>query len=213
MQAYLVRLHDSYNEVNATLNSIAYRWPVGTGPELHYECLYPVSGGTLGPTGDLPQKQIEKGHKCKEVFDWYFENVRRLLLCACPQAVCVRTISAVVQQLVTSLAVQGQGQYWADLAKIANDATQYFTSKEVYPKDGKHMLIFDIDETVLSNLDSIRGRGYLPADSSNSKDDDSLLAPALASMRDFYTAAYDYGYAVRPNVMYRCNYWCQVSQH
>lgn len=82
VQAFVVSLRRDYSrqfgKVDDTLMNLglAYRWPRGTGAKLHYECLYSVSGGTVGQTGDLPQSQLRNEHKCKEVFDWYFSNVR-----------------------------------------------------------------------------------------------------------------------------------------
>jgi hypothetical protein len=42
---------------------------------------------------------------------------------------------------------QGQGQYWADLARISNAAIRYYTAKATFKHDGTDMLVFDIDET------------------------------------------------------------------
>jgi hypothetical protein len=86
VQVLLVSLRRDYSsqfgKVDNTLMNLglAYRWPRGTGAELHYECLYAVSGGTVGATGDMPQSQLSHGHKCKEVFEWYFSNVRSLTI-------------------------------------------------------------------------------------------------------------------------------------
>ena len=114
--------------------------------------------------------------------------------------------------------LQGQGQYWADLNKIRDEAIAYYTSKTTFKKDGSDMLVFDIDETVLSNLGPLRARSYAPQpDGVNAKPpavrtgsaagnrtlvagyagDDANLSPPLGPIRDVYLAAYDYGLSVR----------------
>ena len=50
---------------------------------------------------------------------------------------------------------------------MSNAAIDYYTSKKTFKQNGRDMLVFDIDETVLSNLDAIRGRNYAAAPSSS----------------------------------------------
>jgi hypothetical protein len=118
--------------------------------------------------------------------------------------------------------LQGQGQYWADLSRTSNEAIAYYTSGNTFRKDGKDMLVFDIDETCLSNLGAIRNRGYITLQNStashpahpdmqgnvaSSDDSSESFAPALEAIRDVYLAAYDYGLSVRalfPKPLIKC---------
>lgn len=81
------------------------------------------------------------------------------------------------------------------------------------------MLVFDIDETVLSNLGPMRARSYAPQSGSvnarpllqasgepdangtrvqhvGAATSDQDLSPALGAIRDVYLAAYQYGLSV-----------------
>lgn len=47
----------------------------------------------------------------------------------------------------------GGGQYWKDLEQVRDSALEYLTGKETFKEgDATNMVVFDIDETVLSNL-------------------------------------------------------------
>jgi hypothetical protein len=101
--------------------------------------------------------------------------------------------------LCTAL-LQGDGQYWADLARISNEAIAYFTAQKTFKQDGTDMIVFDIDETTLSNVASIRANGYSSGAASKSSASDEpqqRFAPALDAIRDVYLAAYKYGISVR----------------
>eukprot|EP00892_Ulva_mutabilis_P012812 jgi/Ulvmu1/9903/UM057_0060.1 len=141
----------------------AYRWPVKSDDLHHYECLYPVGGGSLSHTGVLPQARLSDPKQCKGVLDWYFSP--------------------------------GVGQYWKDLEHIRDSALEFLTASETFKKgDSKNMVVFDIDETVLSNLASIQEREYVPVpDNQTRVHDMTSPSPALDAIKDIYLKAYDYG--------------------
>lgn len=51
----------------------------------------------------------------------------------------------------------GEGQYWRDLDEIRVSAIAFLTGTEAFKKgDSQNIVVFDIDETVLSNLGDIQ---------------------------------------------------------
>lgn len=85
------------------------------------------------------------------------------------------------------------------MLRISNEAVPYFTAQKTFKQDGTDMLVFDIDETTLSNVAAIRANGYGSGGTSKSATGDQPqgFAPALDAIRDIYLAAYKYGLSVR----------------
>jgi hypothetical protein len=96
------------------------------------------------------------------------------------------------------------GQYWADLQGVGKAAIEYYTTKETFKKnDPSLMLVFDIDETVLSNLKDLTAREYAQfADNKTQVHDSEEFAPALEAIQAVYLAAFNYGMSVS------CSSWC-----
>lgn len=93
------------------------------------------------------------------------------------------------------------GQYWKDLELIGKDATAFLTNSSRFEKgDSTNMVIFDIDETLLSNITPYVE--YLEADEVKSPVTDANytkndFVPALQAIKDVYLAAYAHGMSVR----------------
>lgn len=90
------------------------------------------------------------------------------------------------------------GQYWKDLDVIGKDATQYLTNSSIFEEgDSSNMVIFDIDETLLSNITPYGQEGShdkkLKTGDDYTADD---FAPALQAIKDVYLAAYAHGMSV-----------------
>jgi hypothetical protein len=91
------------------------------------------------------------------------------------------------------------GQYWKDLEIIGKDAIDFLTNKTMFPPgDSSNIVIFDIDETLLSNItpydgavedekrDPVTDETYTPDD----------FVPALSAIKKIYLAAYAHGMSV-----------------
>lgn len=87
---------------------------------------------------------------------------------------------------------------------VGQEALAYYTSKSsgFAAGDPSLMLVFDIDETVLSNLGALRNKefglgGAVASQSQKSSSSATDMAPAIAPMLELYRAAYRYGMSVR----------------
>jgi hypothetical protein len=92
------------------------------------------------------------------------------------------------------------GQYWKDLELIGKDAIAFLTNSSMFkPGDASNIVIFDIDETLLSNITPYDGtlafeKSDRVTDESYTPDD---FVPALQAIREVYLEAYAHGMSVR----------------
>lgn len=210
---YLDKL-DALDTRMSTLEPV-YRWPLPYDEVLNYQCLYASGGGSVRPTGGLPQTRQEKDPKlCR----WGFA----LVLCLCCLNVSVGNFVLLTNDVLCDACLlynrvsphilflcstvfkwyfaETAGQYWKDLDLIGKDATAFLTNTNFTRGDSSNIVIFDIDETLLSNITPYPA-GYLDDDSSSSNSDqkhrEGKIAPALQAIKDVYLAAYSYGMSVR----------------
>lgn len=89
---------------------------------------------------------------------------------------------------------EGSGQYWLDLKAAGEQAIDYYTTNQTFPaNDPSQLLVFDIDETTLSNVDEFRSQGFIRSADHEPSDD---LKPAIQAILDVYNAAYAHGMSV-----------------
>lgn len=93
------------------------------------------------------------------------------------------------------------GQYWKDLELIGKDAIAFLTNTSFTKGDSSNMVIFDIDETLLSNITPYSEEALSQDDANGSSDSDQKhskekFAPALEAIKDVYLAAYAHGMSV-----------------
>jgi hypothetical protein len=102
------------------------------------------------------------------------------------------------------------GQYWKDLELISEDAVAYLTNSTFKKGDSSNIVIFDIDETLLSNITPY-SEEVLQTENSTVTDEsytDADFVPALKSIKVVYLAAYSHGMSVRvtaPAVTLSCS--------
>jgi hypothetical protein len=107
------------------------------------------------------------------------------------------------------------GQYWADLQSAGESAIAYLTNTTYSKGDNKNMVIFDIDETVLSNIGPMRERNFQGTDEKTQRaHTEANFAPALEAIKQVYLSAYHYGMSVRSSLQWRrCSAQHGTAQH
>lgn len=103
------------------------------------------------------------------------------------------------------------GQYWKDLELIGKDAITFLTNTNFTKGDSTNIVIFDIDETLLSNItpysEEVLSQNRVTGTSdSDTNDTEEKFAPALQAIKDVYLAAYAHGMSVccPPPVPWQC---------